>query len=125
MDVGINGVKSLKENTLQPFPEQFKLKAGALWSGKCFPGILRVHSSLWKIQWINTSTHLSLQTISTHICALVFLRMMAATSRTMRIIAQLAWYSWYVRGSESTRMSLPFSVGPSRSGCPYHGSSFA
>ncbi|GBN67745.1 hypothetical protein AVEN_161199-1 [Araneus ventricosus] len=41
-------------------------------------------------------------------CELFFLRMMASTSRTMRDVIQLAVY---VRGSKSTRMSLPYSPG--------------
>ncbi|GBM61576.1 hypothetical protein AVEN_96170-1 [Araneus ventricosus] len=41
-------------------------------------------------------------------CELFFLRMMASTSRTMRGVIQLAVY---VRGSKSTRMSLPYSPG--------------
>ncbi|GBM03094.1 hypothetical protein AVEN_64744-1, partial [Araneus ventricosus] len=83
-----------------------------------------------------SSTHLSLRTMSTPTCELFFLRMMASTSRTMRGVIQLAVY---VRGSKSTRMSLPYSlaskltgfkpnresVGPPRSGCSRHGSSTA
>ncbi|GBM26675.1 hypothetical protein AVEN_241331-1 [Araneus ventricosus] len=46
--------------------------------------------------------------VSTPTCELFFLRMMASTSRTMRGIIQLALY---VRGSKSTRMSLPYSPG--------------
>ncbi|GFY11896.1 transposable element Tcb1 transposase [Trichonephila clavipes] len=48
MDVGVYGVKHLKANTLLLLPERFRLEAGALWSGECFPGILWVHSSFWK-----------------------------------------------------------------------------
>ncbi|GBN88868.1 hypothetical protein AVEN_150974-1 [Araneus ventricosus] len=43
-----------------------------------------------------SSTHLSLRTMSTPTCELLFLRMMASTSRTMRGVIQLAVY---VRGS--------------------------
>ncbi|GBO12980.1 hypothetical protein AVEN_65033-1 [Araneus ventricosus] len=46
--------------------------------------------------------------VSTPTCELFFLRMMASTSRTMRGVIQLAVY---VRGSKSTRMSLPHSPG--------------
>ncbi|GBO26819.1 hypothetical protein AVEN_245234-1 [Araneus ventricosus] len=55
-----------------------------------------------------TSTHMSLRTMSNPTCELFFLRMMASTSRTMRGVIQLAVY---VRGSKSTRMSLPYSPG--------------
>ncbi|GBM37132.1 hypothetical protein AVEN_176847-1, partial [Araneus ventricosus] len=55
-----------------------------------------------------TSTHLSLRIISAPTCELFFLGMMASTSRTMRDVIQLAVY---VRGSKSTRMSLPYSPG--------------
>ncbi|GBL57127.1 hypothetical protein AVEN_187229-1 [Araneus ventricosus] len=55
-----------------------------------------------------SSTHLSLQTMSNPRCELFFLRMMASTSRTMQGVIQLAVY---VRGSKSTRMSLPYSPG--------------
>ncbi|GBO03171.1 hypothetical protein AVEN_201717-1 [Araneus ventricosus] len=55
-----------------------------------------------------SSMHLSLRTMSTPTCELFFLRMMASTSRTMRSVIQLAVY---VRGSKSTRMSLPYSPG--------------
>ncbi|GBL93184.1 hypothetical protein AVEN_46362-1 [Araneus ventricosus] len=41
-------------------------------------------------------------------CELFSLRMMASTSRTMRGVIQLAVH---VRGSKSTRMSLPYSPG--------------
>ncbi|GBN69217.1 hypothetical protein AVEN_252238-1 [Araneus ventricosus] len=55
-----------------------------------------------------SSTHLSLRTMSTPTCKLFLLRMMASTSRIMRSVIQLAVY---VRGSKSTRMSLPYSPG--------------
>ncbi|GFY74191.1 hypothetical protein TNIN_385271 [Trichonephila inaurata madagascariensis] len=48
MGIGVQGVKLLKANTLQPLVEWFSLKVGALWSEECFPGILWVHSPLWK-----------------------------------------------------------------------------
>ncbi|GFX02323.1 hypothetical protein TNCV_2284911 [Trichonephila clavipes] len=73
MDVGVHCMKPQKVNTLQPFPEQSKLEVTALWSGECFPGILWVHSSLWKAQWINASMHLPLWTMPIP-SALLFLR---------------------------------------------------
>ncbi|GFW66681.1 transposable element Tcb1 transposase [Trichonephila clavipes] len=70
MDVGVHGIKPLKARTLRPLPELSRLETGALWSGECFPGILWVHSSLWKARWINISMYLFLRTISTSKCAL-------------------------------------------------------
>ncbi len=108
MDVGVYGVKRLKTNTLKQLLEGSKVEEGALRSGDCFRGILWVYSSLWKARWINTSTYLSLRTISTPTCELFFLRVMASTSRKMRRVIQLAVH---VRGSKSTRMSLQYSPG--------------
>ncbi|GFS86700.1 hypothetical protein TNCV_857821 [Trichonephila clavipes] len=102
---GKYGMKRLKANTLQQLLAKFRLEAGALWSGECFPYIFCVYSSLWKARWINRSTHLSFQTMSTPLCALFFLRMVAYTSRTLRSVIQL---TAYVRGSKSTRISLSF-----------------
>ncbi|GFV90543.1 hypothetical protein TNCV_2222591 [Trichonephila clavipes] len=44
MNVGVQGLKPLKSNTLQPLLEQSWLKAGILWSDECFPGMVWVHS---------------------------------------------------------------------------------
>ncbi|GFU57070.1 hypothetical protein TNCV_1779361 [Trichonephila clavipes] len=76
---GKYGMKRLKANTLQQL--------------------------LWKARWINRSTHLSFQTMTTPLCALFFLRMVASTSRTLRSVIQL---TAYVRDSKSTRISLSF-----------------
>ncbi|GFY25852.1 hypothetical protein TNCV_1916021 [Trichonephila clavipes] len=102
MDIGVYGMRHLNANTLQPLPERSRMEAGALWFGECFPGLLWVHSSLWNARWINTNTYLYLRTLSTPICALFFLRMMASTSRTTQSVIQLAVH---VLGSKSTRMS--------------------